>query len=371
MRDRRLSINGVHVDDDSDCYVVAEIGHNHQGRLETALEMFRAAKDAGVQAVKLQKRDNRTLYTRAMYEKPYDHENSFGPTYGAHREALEFGRSEYEALQQYARELGLAFFATAFDFPSADFLAELDIPVFKVASGDLRNTPLLKHIARFGKPMVVSTGAATFEDVRRAYDVVMPLNEQLCFLQCTTSYPTDFAELDLRVISSYREAFPELVMGLSAHDNGIAMAIAAYVLGARVVEKHFTLNRAMKGTDHAYSLEPVGMRKLVRDLRRVRQALGSGEKKVYASEQDALLKMGKKLVAARDLPAGHGLTPGDIAIRSPGDGLPPFELDRVVGRVLKVSVREDDALTLAMLDGAVEAAAIRSTGSSALARTRT
>src|SRR5439155_3404255 len=144
-RSRELLVDGVRVADDADCYVIAEIGHNHQGRLETAIEMFRAAKEAGVQAVKLQKRDNRTLYTRAMYDKPYEHENSFGATYGAHREALEFGRTEYEILTQHARELGVTFFATAFDFRSVDFLAGLDVPAFKLASGDLRNPPLLKY----------------------------------------------------------------------------------------------------------------------------------------------------------------------------------------------------------------------------------
>jgi len=286
-----------------------------------------------------------------MYDRPYDHENSFGATYGAHREALEFGRSEYESLLSHARELGVTVFATPFDFPSVDFLAELDMPAYKVASGDLRNTPLLRCIAQVGKPIIVSTGAATMEDVRRACDVILPLNDQLCVLQCTAAYPADFAELDLRVITTYRQAFPDVVVGLSAHDSGIAMAVAAYVLGARVIEKHFTLNRAMKGTDHAFSLEPVGMRKLVRDLRRVRQALGDGEKRTYPSERSAYSKMGKALVAARPMAAGHRLEAADVAIRSPGEGLPPFELDRVVGRVLKRGVVADEVLTLGMLDG--------------------
>ena len=158
---RSLSIDGTLITDESDCYVIAEIGHNHQGSVEKCRELFRAAKECGADAVKLQKRDNRTLYTRAMYERPYDNENSFGPTYGAHREALEFGRAEYLELQQYAAELGITFFATAFDFSSADFLAQLDMPAYKLASGDLRNIPLIRHVARIGKPMILSTGGAT------------------------------------------------------------------------------------------------------------------------------------------------------------------------------------------------------------------
>jgi N-acetylneuraminate synthase/sialic acid synthase len=352
---REIVIDGLTINDASDCFVIAEIGHNHQGNLDTAKELFRAARDCGVSAVKLQKRDNRGLYTRALYDKPYENENSFGPTYGAHREALEFGRREYEELVAYAKELGISFFATAFDYASVDFLDELDVPAFKVASGDLRNTPLLKYMARLGKPMIVSTGAASFDDVRRAYETVMPLNRQLCFLQCTAGYPAAFEELDLRVICTYREAFPEVVVGLSSHDNGIAMAIAAFVLGARVVEKHFTLNRTMKGTDHAFSLEPVGMRKMVRDLKRARVALGDGVKKAYASEQAAYVKMGKALVAARDLPAGHRLGPEDIAFRSPGEGLPPYEFEGLLGRVLLRPVTEDTPFTFSMLDGVAPA----------------
>ena len=345
---RRLEIEGVVIDDQSDCYVIAEIGHNHQGSLERCKELFRLARECGVQAVKLQKRDNRSLYTREMYDRSYENENSFGVTYGKHREALEFGRTEYQELQRYARELGLTFFATAFDIASANFLAQLDMGAYKVASGDIRNIPLLRYVARLGKPVILSTGGATFEDVERAYETIMPINDQLAILQCTAGYPAAFEELDLRVITTYREHF-DVVIGLSSHDNGIAMAPVAYVLGARIVEKHFTFNRAAKGTDHPFSLEPVGLRKMVRDLRRVRSALGDGVKKVYPSEQGPILKMSKKLVAARDLPTGHVLTAEDVALKSPGDGLPAHMLDVVVGRTLLRPLKADDTIQLAAL----------------------
>ena len=158
---RKLEIAGVEINDDAPCYVVAEIGHNHMGSVETAKELFKSAAECGVDAVKLQKRDNRSLFTRDYYDRAYDSEDSYGATYGAHREALEFGRDEYEELKRYASELGVAFFSTAFDFASADFLAELDVPAFKMASGDLTNTPLLRYVAEMGKPMIVSTGGGT------------------------------------------------------------------------------------------------------------------------------------------------------------------------------------------------------------------
>lgn len=342
---RELVIDGKRISDDTDCYVIAEIGHNHQGKLTTAMEMLRAAKECGANAAKLQKRDNRSLYTHALYNQPYENENSFGKTYGEHREALEFGEKEYHELNQYAKEIGISLFATAFDFKSADFLMKLDVPAFKIASGDLKNTPLLEYIAHFQKPMIVSTGGGTMEDVQRAYDTIMPINRQLCLLQATCSYPCPFEELNLSVITAYRERFPDIVVGLSAHDSGIAMALVASVLGARVIEKHFTLNRAMKGTDQAFSLERPGLSKLVRDLKRSRAAIGDSVKRVYSSESNGLFKMGKKLVAARNLKAGHILKQQDIAVKSPNDGLAPFEMKNVIGKVTLRTIKEDESIS--------------------------
>ncbi len=356
---RELVLGGRRIADDTPCFVVAEIGHNHQGSVEKAKELFRAARDCGVDAVKLQKRDNRTLFTRAAYEAPYDNENSFGATYGEHREALELGRDEYLELQAFARELGLVFFATAFDGASADLLAELDVPAFKIASGDLGNTPLLRRVASFGKPLVLSTGGATIEDVDRAVDAVAGLNDQICLLQCTAAYPASVEELNLGVIATLRERYPDFVVGLSDHQDGIAMSLVAYMLGARVIEKHFTLSHAAKGTDHAFSLMPEGMRKLVRDLHRVPAAIGDGVKRRYPSEEAPLRKMGKQLVAARVLEAGHVLEEADVAIRSPADGgLPPYELDAVLGRRLTRPLVEDEAIVPDVLEPAAQPAAV-------------
>jgi sialic acid synthase len=346
---RELTIGDVRVADDTDCFVIAEIGHNHQGDVDKCKQIIDAAHLAGVQAVKLQKRDNRALFTKAYYDRPYNSENSFGETYGLHREALEFGKDEYEELKKYSEGLGMTFFATAFDAPSADFLADLDMPAYKIASGDLTNIPLLRYVADIGRPLVISTGGGRMEDVERALEAVLPINPQVALLQCTAGYPPDWDQLNLSVITTFRERFPEVVVGLSSHDNGIAMAVAAYVLGARVVEKHFTLNRAWKGTDHAFSLEPQGLQKMVRDLQRTRISLGDGVKSTYPSEVDPLIKMSKKLVAARPLEAGRVLAADDLIAKSPGDGLPPYRLDDVVGRPLAAAMVEDEPLTEAHL----------------------
>lgn len=339
---RTFTLDSFTISDESDCYIIAEIGHNHQGSLEKAKQLFKAAAECGVNAVKLQKRDNKTLFTKAMYDKSYDNENSFGATYGEHREALEFGKHEFVELQKYAKELGITMFATAFDISSADFLAELNMPVYKIASGDLKNTPLLKHVAKFDKPMIISTGGANMKDVQRAYDVITPINSKLAILQCTSSYPAEHHDLNLRVIETFRKEFPETVIGFSDHENGIAMATAAYVLGSRIVEQHFTINHTWKGTDQVFSLEPIGMKKLVRDLHRVKEALGDGVKKIYPNEVAPIVKLSKKLVANKNLLSGHILSEADLAIKSPGDGLPPYEINSVIGRKLKRSLGEDE-----------------------------
>ena len=351
MMMRELTIHGRRVSQEDDCFVIAEIGHNHQGDLQKAKDLIRQAKTCGADAVKFQKRDNKALYTRELYNKPYEHENSFGRTYGEHREYLEFGWKEYEELKKFSDDLGITFFATAFDFKSADFMERLGAPVFKIASGDLKNIPLIRHVAGFGKPVLVSTGGGSMRDLDRVYEAVMPINRKLCFLQCTASYPTQPEDIHLKVIEALLGRFPDLVIGFSDHYNGIVMATAAYVLGARVIEKHFTLNHTWKGTDHALSLEPVGMQKMVRDLRRLKLAMGSGEKNILPCEHPNLVKMGKKLVAARDLPAGHVLREEDIHIKSPGDGLAPSEAGKVIGRRLLEAVSEERTLSPEILEG--------------------
>lgn len=343
-----FTIGNKTITDDSVGFVIAEIGHNHQGDIQKCKDLFRAAAEAGAGAVKLQKRDNATLFTREMYNSTYNSENAYAATYGLHREALEFDRDQYLDLKAYAAEIGILFFSTAFDIPSAEVLEGIDMPAYKIASGDLTNTPLLRLVASFGKPMIISTGGGTMEDVQRAYDAIMPINTNLCIMQCTSGYPSPYEELNLRTIQTFRKAFPDITVGFSSHDSGISMPIVAYMLGARVFEKHFTLNRAAKGSDHAFSLEPAGLKRVVRDLQRTVSALGDGVKHPYESETKPLNKMVKRMVAARDLPAGHVLAAADIAFRIPAEAkitpnaLPPYWIDQFVGKKLVTAVKADD-----------------------------
>lgn len=341
---RSLEIAGRLINDEQPCYVIAELGHNHGGDVETAKEMIRSAAQCGVQAVKLQKRDNLNLYTDALLTQPYENENSFGETYGEHREALEFGAEEYRACQTVAQHRGVTLFATAFDQVSADFLLKLGVPALKIASGDLTNTPLLKYVSSCGVPIVVSTGGGSEADIDRALNALS--GASVAVLHCTAAYPVrDYQELNLRCILTLRERYPEHVIGWSSHDTGIAMALVAYTFGARIIEKHFTLNRASKGTDHSFSLEPGGLRRMVRDLERARQSIGDGVKCRYASEVGPLLKMAKSLVAAKDLQRGHVLKAEDLVCKSPGNGLPPYLLESLVGFPLARALKKDEPLT--------------------------
>jgi N-acetylneuraminate synthase/sialic acid synthase len=352
---RVFRIGNKEVTDDSASYLIAEVGHNHQGDMEKCRQIFKSAADVGADAVKLQKRDNKTLFTREMYDSHYDSENAYAPTYGAHREKLEFNAEQYLELKRYAESLGLTFFSTAFDAASADLLQSLDMPAYKIASGDLTNIPLLKTVASFGKPMIISTGGGRMEDVRRAYETIMPINRNLCIMQCTSGYPPPHEELNLKVIETFRSEFPDVVIGFSSHDSGVVMPVVGYMLGARVFEKHFTLNRAWKGTDQAFSLEPAGLRRVVRDLERTKVALGDGFKRPYESETDPLNKMVKRVVAARNLRAGQKVVESDLAFRIPTkdkiteEALRPFEAEALVGKVLTADIAADELVTVALV----------------------
>jgi N-acetylneuraminate synthase/sialic acid synthase len=345
-----MKIANIIVNRESKPFVIAELGHNHQGDLETCLNMIRAAAQAGASAVKLQKRSNVDLFTPTAYNSPYLSENAFGETYGLHRDFLEFGENEYRACINEAKKNDIIFFATAFDFQSANFLNDLDVPAFKVASGDLKSLPLIEHIAKFKKPIIISTGGATLQDIDLAVEVLERHKSEYAILQCTAAYPPTYEELNLKVIQTYLERYPNAVIGYSGHDSGISMSLVAYVLGARVIEKHFTLNRAMKGTDHAFSLEPTGMRKLVRDLNRAEIAFGDGVKKVYKSEELPLQKMGKSLFFAHSLPQGTILQAINIEMRSPATGLEPSNLEKIIGKRLKKDVTEFEPISMEHLE---------------------
>lgn len=347
---RSLTIGDIAIADASPCYVIAEVGQNHQGDVNLCRKIFEEAAECGVHAVKLQKRSNRELFTKAAFNEIYNSENSFGRTYGEHREFLEFDHDQFASLVSFAHDLGLHFHCTAFDPRSLDLLVKLQVDAIKIASGDIVNLPLMERASAAGIPLVVSTGAATWDDVTAAHTLLAQGKSQFALLQCTSAYPASFEELNISVVQAYRNAFPSTVIGFSSHDNGTAMPLIAYALGARVIEKHFTVDRTLKGTDQAFSLSPSGMNRLCKDLRRAHVAIGDGKKTVYDSEAGPIAKQRKSIVAARDLPAGTVLALDDLALKIPNKGLSPTRLDSVIGRRLTVAMKEDDYLAEANLE---------------------
>ena len=339
---RRFTIANKTLTQDSVPYVIAEIGTNHGGDPRTAIKMVESAIDCGVQAIKLQKRTNKKLFTKEFYNSPYNSEAALAPTYGEHREKLELPKGTWLDIRSVCDKAEVDFIATAFDPWALDFIMDAGVDAIKIASGDLLNTPLQALCAQTGLPTLISCGGGTFEDIDRAYIEWDGGYDRLCLLHCTAAYPCPPEDMNLKVIETMRDTYPNALVGLSDHQNGIALAMVGFAMGARVFEKHFTLNRASKGTDHAFSLEPTGLRKLVRDLGRAHQSLGDGVKRPMDSEQKPLFKMGKKIVAAKPLSSGICLTREDMAFKSPNDGLPPYKADEIEGKYLTEPLQEDD-----------------------------
>lgn len=292
---RQLSIGTRTVSQDTPAYVIAEIGGNHGGSVSTAVEMIRRAAGAGADACKFQMRSNDTLYSDTLLNAAYDSEHSYGKTYGEHRKALELSDAALATCVFEAERHQVQCFSTAFDEPSVDRIVKLGMPAIKIASGGLTDKPLLRYAALTGLPIILSTGGGTYREIDAAVNTIAALSHKLAILHCTACYPVrDFRELNLKCIQVLMERYPDFVVGWSGHDSGIAMALSAYTLGARIIEKHFCLNRADKGGDQAFSLEPEGLRKLVRDVKRAHDAMGDGEKRYYASEIAPVSKMRRR-----------------------------------------------------------------------------
>ncbi|XP_053388324.1 sialic acid synthase-like [Mercenaria mercenaria] len=297
--------------------IIAEIGYNHQGNIKTAKELIRRCKDSGVDVVKLQKQDLGLdgRFTPAALQRPYLSKNSFGETYGDHRRSLELSKEDFKALQSYSKEIGIAFAASAYDMPSFDFLELLNVPFYKIASGDIGNLKLIEHVAKKGKPVILSTGMADMTTVAKSVMAVLKHNNNLTLLQCTSSYPVPDDEVQLNVIRTYQQVFPKIKIGFSGHDQGTPLTLAAVALGCKVVERHVTLDKQMKGSDHIASLDMNELATLVRDIRRIDSALGTGIKCLQPSEQTFMNKLAKRLVYTRSFAKGSIITPCDVVAK--------------------------------------------------------
>lgn len=330
------------------CFIIAEAGVNHNGDLKMARQLVDVAVEAGADAVKFQTFKAERVLTATAQKAGYQVE-----TTGAAESQLAMAKRlelPFEAFRQLWRdcaERGILFLSTPFDEESAEFLAELGVPMFKTPSGELTNLPFLAHVARYGKPMIVSTGMSTLEEVRAAVRTLEEAgNRALVLLHCTSAYPADPAESNLRALETLRAAFG-VPVGYSDHTPGIDVALAAVALGACVIEKHITLDRTLSGPDHRASLEADELRALTVGIRRVERALGDGVKRPTAGELNTRAVARRSVVTARPLDAGCVLCREDlVAKRTAGVGLSPARLPELVGRRLARAVAAESLLCL-------------------------
>jgi N-acetylneuraminate synthase len=274
------------VGDEQPCYVVAEIGINHNGDLDIAKRLIEVAADAGCDAVKFQKRTVDVVYSAEELAKP--RENPFGATNGDLKRGLEFDADDYAKIDSCCKTLNISWFVSPWDEASVDLIAKFDVPCFKIASASLTDDHLLRHIRKTEKPIILSTGMSTLSEIDHAVKVLG--HDDLIAMHSTSTYPADYNELNLKVIPALRERY-NLPVGYSGHEVGIATSIAAVVLGACCVERHITLDRSMRGSDQAASIEPADLKRLVQDIHNCEKALGDGIKRVYEREIPVMKKL--------------------------------------------------------------------------------
>jgi N-acetylneuraminate synthase len=286
---KEVRIAGIPVGDCHPCFIVAEIGINHNGDMGLARQLIDTAEAAGCNAVKFQKRTIDVVYSAEELAKP--RENPFGPTNGDLKRGLEFDKEEYDEINRYCHEQEIPWFASCWDEASVDFIDQFNPPCYKIASASLTDDNLLKYTRAKGKPIVLSTGMSTLEEIDHAVEVLG--RKDLVILQSTSTYPADYQELDLKVIPELRKRY-DVPVGYSGHETGLATSVAAVALGASMVERHITIERSMWGSDQAASLGPSGITRLVRDIRLAEMSMGCGQKRVFEREKPIIKKLRRK-----------------------------------------------------------------------------
>lgn len=342
-----LDIAGRKVGLGQPCFIIAEAGVNHNGSLELGCRLIDAAAAAGADAVKFQTFDAKRLVNAAAPQADYQRKATGGEESQLQMlQRLQLSADDHLHLMQHCRDRQILFMSTPFDRQSADFLDQLDVPVLKIPSGEMTNLPFLDHVARLGRPLIVSTGMCNLGEVEQAVRTIEAAgNPPFVLLHCVSNYPADPADVNLRAMLTMQSAFG-VPVGYSDHTLGTEVGSASVALGACVLEKHFTLDRTLPGPDHQASLEPAELAELVRAIRVVESALGSGRKVPVASEASTSQVARKSLVAACDLPVGSILCDDSLAIMRPGTGLPPSMKPYLIGRTTRVAIAAGELLAL-------------------------
>ena len=345
-----IEIAGQKIGPGNPCFIIAEAGVNHNGDINLAKRLIDFASESGANAVKFQTFDAENLVSGSAPKAEYQMEttsNSESQLEMLRR--LELSSDEHQQLQSYCDTKKLIFLSSPFDQDSADFLENLGVPAFKVGSGEITNLPLLEHIAKKRKSIILSTGMSYLSEVEQAVQLIRKSgNQQIILLHCVSNYPTSPSDVNLRAMGTMATAF-NVAVGFSDHTPGIEISLAASALDACVIEKHLTLDRNYPGPDHRSSLEPEEFTKLVNGIRNIEVALGHGRKEPTASEAKIAAVARRSLVASQDIPSGTKLSMDMIAVKRPGIGLPPAMMPYIVGRKAREDILADTIISLEML----------------------
>ncbi|MFH1115227.1 MAG: N-acetylneuraminate synthase [Pseudomonadota bacterium] len=346
MNESSIHIDNRRIGDEEQVFVIAEAGVNHNGDLGFAKRLIDVAVEAGADAVKFQSFKTESVISpvapKADYQIRLDDpgESQFDMV-----KRLELDRKAHREISSYCRRKDIIFISTPFDEESSDFLEELDVPLFKIASGEITNLPLLRYVAKKGRPMLLSTGMSYLSEVDRAVrSICEEGNPQMALLHCVSNYPAHPSDINLNAMATLRRAF-KMPVGYSDHSLGIEIAIAAVALGACIVEKHFTLDKTLPGPDHSMSLDPAELAALVTGIRKISVALGDGIKAPAESEIPMRAIARRSLSALQKIAAGTPITRSMIGIRRPGSGIEPTHLDLLLGKAPVRSIKKDAPLT--------------------------
>ena len=325
-------------------YIIAEVGQNHQGSLDRAIEFIEIFAREGADAVKFQTRNNKALFSKEAYAKPYNSENAFAESYGAHRELLELNLEWLPIIKEECEKNNVEFMSTPFDEPSLEVLINLDIDILKIASFDLGNLPFIDKIGATKKPVVLSVGGGHDHHIDKSVETLLGHHNNIAVLHCVSEYPCEHDRLGLSNIKELIRKFPDCTIGSSDHFNGILSGPVAYMQGARVFEKHVTLNRAWKGTDHSFALEPNGFNHFVRDLKRTPQMLNQKPKDDLGKEY-VFQKLGKSIVASNDMEKDTELNLNNLSgIIFSEQFIPVRDSYKVLGRKIKKPLKKGDPI---------------------------
>lgn len=328
-------------------FIIAEAGVNHNGSIELAKELIDKASKAGADAVKFQSFKAEILVTKSAMKAEYQKETT-GNSDGQFDmiKKLELDYTKHEELAEYCKAKDIMFLSSAFDLESIDLLNNLGLEIFKIPSGEITNLPYLRKIGSLNKKVILSTGMSTLGDIENALEILNTSGTtDITVLHCNTEYPTPIGDVNLNAMNTIKRAF-KVQVGYSDHTLGIEVPIAAVVLGATVIEKHFTLDKTMEGPDHRASLEPNELKEMVRCIRNIEQVLGDGVKKLTKSESKNINIARKSIVAGRDIKKGDIFTEENLAIKRPGNGISPMRWDEIIGKVAKTSFKEDELIQI-------------------------